>query len=167
MRNLLITSLLAIVLVVLSALAALPATTATQTLTYEVAAIDDIEVSGSPQPLIIDTALAGSEPTCATDSSTTYTITTNGGSNSRKITAQLDSDMPDGLTLCITLAGPAGADTPPSKVTLTTTPTNAVTSIDSVAESGLTITYELSATIAAGVVDSATKTVTLTITASP
>lgn len=166
MLKLFVTGLMTVTLVALLALAALPAATDTQTITYEVAAINELTVSGSPKPLIINTANAGSEPISVTDASTTYAITTNGGNNSRKITAQLDSDMPDGLTLCITLLGPTGADTPPTDVILTTTPTNVVTCINSVAQNGLTITYTLSAAATGGVVNPATKTVILIITSS-
>ena len=49
-------------------------------------------------------------------------------------------------------------------MTLSTTVEDLVTGISAVAESGLTITYTLSATIAAGVVAQAQKTVTLTLT---
>ncbi len=166
MRKLSVTGFITITLIALLALAALPAAMATQTLSYQVAAINELTVSGSPQPLIINTADAGSEPTSVTDASTTYAITTNGGNNSRKITAQLDSDMPTGLTLCITLSGPAGADTPPTNVVLTTTPANVVICINSVAQNGLTITYTLSAAATVGVVNPAIKTVTLIITSS-
>ena len=166
MRKLSVTGLMTITLIALLALAALPAATATQTLTYQVAAINELTVSGSPGPLIINTASAGSEPALVTDASTTYAITTNGGNNSRKITAQLDSDMPPGLTLCITLFGPTGADTPPTDVILTTAPADVVICINSVAQSGLTITYTLSAAVTVGVVNPATRIVTLIITSS-
>ena len=166
MRKLSVTGFVTVTLVALLALAALPAATATQTLTYEVAAINELTVSGFPQPLIINTATAGSEPTSVTDASTTYAITTNGGNNSRKITAQLDSDMLVGLTLYITLHAPDGADTTISDVILSMAPTDVVTCINSVAQSGLTITYTLSATVGLGVVNPAIKTVTLTITSS-
>jgi hypothetical protein len=166
MLKLSVTGLMTVTLVVLLALAALPAATDTQTITYQVAAINELTVSGSPEPLIINTANAGSEPISVTDASTTYAITTNGGNNSRKITAQLDSDMRDGLTLCITLLGPTGADTPPTDVILTTTPANVVTCINSVAQNGLTITYTLSAAATVGVVNQAIKTVILIITSS-
>ncbi len=166
MRKLSVTGFLTVTLVTLLALAALPAATDTQTIAYEVAAINELTVSGSPEPLIINTATAGSEPTSVTDASTTYAITTNGGNNSRKITAQLDSDMPNGLTLCITLSGPTGADAPPTDVILTTAPADVVTCINSVAQNGLTITYTLSAAATVGVVNPAIKTVTLTITSS-
>ena len=167
MRKLPVTGFITVTLVALLALAALPATTAEQTLSYQVEAINEITVSGSPASLVINTVTTvGSEPTSVTDASTTYAITTNGGNNSRKITAQLDSDMPVGLTLYITLDAPDGADTTISDVILSMAPTDVVTCINSVAQSGLTITYTLSATVGLGVVNPAIKTVTLTITSS-
>ncbi|MCK4245911.1 hypothetical protein KAX14_01595, partial [Candidatus Bipolaricaulota bacterium] len=72
MRKLPVTGFITVTLVALLALAALPAATDTQTITYEVAAINELTVSGSPEPLIINTATAGSEPTSVTDASTTY-----------------------------------------------------------------------------------------------
>jgi len=166
MRNLLVTVFLVATLVIVSAVAALPATTAEQTLSYQVEAINEIAVSASPVSLIINTAGAGSEPSSVMDATTTYAITTNGGINSRKITAQLDSDMPAGLTLCITLAPPTGADAMISDVVLSMTPADVVGCINSVAQSELTITYTLSTNVAVGVVNPATRTITLIITAS-
>lgn len=49
-------------------------------------------------------------------------------------------------------------------MTLTTDAANAVTSIDTEAASAKTITYKFSATMAAGVISSTSKTVTLTLT---
>jgi len=64
--------------------------------------------------------------------------------------------------LSLTAAAPSGASAA-GKVSLTATAGDLVTGITQVAESGLTLTYELDAEVTAGVVPSATKTVTLTI----
>jgi hypothetical protein len=136
---------------------------ATQSVSYEVTAINEIEVSGDPGALVVNTAVAGSEPTADTDNTTTWDITTNGGTDGKKLTVVIDTDMPANTTLEINLTAPTDA-TSSGDVTLSTTVMNAVTLIDSVAESGLSITYTLSATIAAGVVSQASKTVTLTLT---
>jgi hypothetical protein len=136
---------------------------ATQLVSYEVTAINEIEVSGDPAALVVNTATAGSEPTDDTDNTTTWDITTNGGTDGKKLTGAIDTDMPANTTLKINLTAPTGA-TSSGDVTLSTTAADAVTLIDSVAESGLSITYTLSATIAAGVVAQASKTVTLTLT---
>jgi hypothetical protein len=137
-----------------------PATT--QTVTYAVSAINEISVSGNPGALTVAMATAGSAPNAVTDATTTYAITTT--EVTRKITGAINTDMPAGVTLSVTLAAPAGA-TSAGKKALTSVATDLVTAISKLNESAKTITYELSATSAAGVVPSATKTVTLTITA--
>ena len=138
--------------------------TATQTVTFEVQAIDEISASGDPGALTISTATAGSQPTDATDNSTTYAVTTNGAN--KKITGEIDSNMPANTTLQVNLAAPTGGSSA-GDVSLSTTAADVVTGVTGVAESGLGITYTLSATIAAGVVASDTRTVTLTLTDGP
>jgi len=128
--------------------------------TLEVQAINQIAFNGSPS-LVISSATAGSAPTSAT-ASATYDITTN--DTDRKITAQLDSDTPAGVTLSASLAAPSGA-TSAGAVPLTMTAQDVVTGINTVSASGLGVTYTLSATAAAGVLPSATRTVTYTIIA--
>ncbi len=134
-----------------------------QTVSYEVSAINEFSVSGSPSAMNVSAAIAGSEPNEVSDATTTYAITTNGGTDAKKITAGINTAMPSGVTLKINLAAPAGATSLNDvDISNATAAVNVVTAIDSIAESGKTITYKLSATIAAGVV-SDSKTVTLTI----
>ena len=144
---------------------ALAADNASQTVTYSVSAINEISVSGDPASLDITTATAGSDPNQVTDSSTTYSISTNG--TDKKITAELDTDVAAGLTLEINLADPdgGGSATSAGDVTLTSSAADCVTSITGLAASAKTITYKFSATMAAGVVGSTGKTVTLTVVA--
>jgi len=132
----------------------------TQTVTYEVQAINEIAVSGDPGALIVSTATAGSEPDEVTDATTTYDITTNG--TGKKITGAIDTAMPANTTLKINLAAPTGG-TSAGDVALTVVAADLVTGITTLAETAKTITYKFSATVAAGVVASASKTVTLTI----
>ncbi|HEX2080170.1 MAG TPA: hypothetical protein VHG08_20885 [Longimicrobium sp.] len=136
------------------------AQTATQTVSYEVTAINEISVTGSPS-LVINDATAGSGLTSATASGT-YAITTN--QTNRKITAQLDTNMPSGVTLAVTLAAPTGG-TSAGAVSLSTTAQDVVTGVSNANQSGLSIGYTLSATVAAGVVPAGNRTVTYTITA--
>jgi hypothetical protein len=136
------------------------AQTAEQMVTYEVAPVDQITVTGSPS-LVINAATAGTGLTSASASGS-YAITTNG--TGRKITASLDTDMPDDVTLTVSLAAPSGA-TSAGTVTLDNTARDVVTGITEVNQSGLSITYGLSATVAAGVVPQGNKQVTYTITA--
>jgi len=142
-------------------LAVLAATTAENTVSYQVEPISEISVSGNPAVLIVNAATAGSVPTTVTDATTTYSYTAN---QTRKITAALNTAMPSGVTLKIHLVAPTGG-TSVGDVTLTTGSADVVTGIPTVNETGKTITYMLSATVAAGVVASAQKTVTLTVLA--
>ena len=132
----------------------------TQTVTYEVQAINEITVSGNPGALVISTATAGSQPTAATDATTSYSVTTNG--TNKKITGSIDTAMPANTSLLVTLTAPTGGSSA-GQVALSTTAQDLVTGISTLAESGLTISYEFTADAAAGVVASSTKTVTLTV----
>jgi hypothetical protein len=133
---------------------------ASQDVTIEVQAINELAFTGSPS-LVISSASAGSAPTSAT-ANATYAITTN--ESNRKITAQLDADLGSELTLTANLAAPSGA-TSAGATALGLTAQDVVTGINPVNASGLNVTYTLTATAAAGVVSAATHTVTYTITA--
>jgi hypothetical protein len=133
---------------------ALAANTTTQTVTFEVQAIDNIAVSGVPSL----TAEVGSSDT---DNSSTYDIVTN--SAGKKITGSIDTAMPANTTLEINLAAPTGA-TSLGDVELSPAPADLVTDIPVISESGLTITYTLTAAIGALPVGTDDRTVTLTIT---
>jgi hypothetical protein len=137
------------------------AQTATQTVTFEVQAINQIAVTGSPS-LTIATAVAGNAPTAATAAGA-YAITTN--QSNRKITASLNAGMPAGVTLSVALAPPAGASAPASPVALSTSDQDVVTAVSLLNQAALSINYTLSATAAAGVVPSGSRTVTYTVTA--
>lgn len=143
----------------LSAAGVAQAQTAAQNVTFQVNAINQISVTGSPS-LTINTATAGSAPTAAT-ASATWAVTTN--QTGAKITASINSNMPAGLTLSANLGAPAGA-TSAGATTLSSTSVDMVTGITKIAEGALSIGYSLSATAAAGVVSSASRTVTYTIT---
>lgn len=133
-------------------------TTATQSVSFEVAAINEISVSGSPT-LTVDTATNGViEPA---EDTATYNITTN--TTGKKITAMIDSAMPTGLTLKVKLDAPTTEATSLGDVELDTSANDVVTGISKVAASGLTITYTLEATAEAEV-GSGSRTVTFTLT---
>ncbi|OJU80004.1 MAG: hypothetical protein BGO10_06855 [Chlamydia sp. 32-24] len=140
------------------------ATTATATVTYTIGAISAITVSGNPGPLNVNAAVAGSPPSSATDSTTTYSVTTNG--TNMKITGSVGAALPTGVSLAVTLAAPSGA-TSAGAVNLTTTAQNLVTGLTGVAASALGITYALTATAAAVPVSGATAVVTYTIVQGP
>lgn len=137
------------------------AQTATQVVTFEVQAINQIAVTGTPS-LTISAAVAGVAPT-SVSAAASYAITTN--ESNRKITAVLDADMPSGVTLSIDMAAPALNGSGQGVKPLSTGAQDLVTGISALNESGLAIEYTLSATSAAGVVASDTRTVTFTVEA--
>ena len=133
----------------------------TQTVTYSVTAINVIAFLGSPS-VSVTTATAGSQPTSNTDASTgTWAVTTN--QTGSKISGSIASAMPTGLTLSADLAAPSGA-TGAGFLALGTVAVDLVTGITKLAQGSLAASYRLDATAAAGVVSSATKVVTYTIT---
>lgn len=162
MKNTIKSAFAALIIAGLGAGAAYAGDSATQTVTYEVQAINELSVSAATASLTVNSATAGAAPNVATDATTSYAITTN--ETNRKITGAINSNMPSGVTLSVTLAAPTGG-TSAGKQALSTTAVDLVTGIATLNESGKSISYELAATAAAGVVASATKTVTLTITA--
>lgn len=135
-----------------------------QTLTFEVAPINELVLTAETASVTVDAAVAGSAPTSATSADAgTYSITTN--QTGRKITAAIDTDMPAGVTLTVTLASTGG--TSAGAVTLTVAEAgDVVTGISTLNESAQAITYGLTATSAAGVVAPDTTIVTFTITAA-
>ena len=132
----------------------------TQTINFSVAAINQLALSGNTVTLNIVSAAAGSNPTQATDNASTWAVTTN--QSGAKISASLNSDMPSGLTLQVSLGAPAGASSV-GAVTLSSASADLVTGVSQGAASGLAMNYTLDATPTAGVT-SGTRTVTYTIT---
>ncbi len=147
-------------LAVLVAAPAAQAQTATQTVTFAVNAINQIAFVGAPS-LTITTAVAGSAPTSVTDATASWAVTTN--QTGAKITASIPTAMPAGLTLSSSLAAPALA-TSAGFLALGTVAVDLVTGITRLAQGSLGVSYRLDATAAAGVIASATKVVTYTIT---
>ena len=134
----------------------------TQTVSFSVDPVNQMSVSGNPGALTISAAVAGSALTSVTDATTTWAITTN--QTGTKVTAAIDEAMPSGVTLKVNLAAPTLA-TSAGAVTLGTVAADVVTGITKLNETGKTITYTLSATSAAGVVASSSRTVTYTVVA--
>lgn len=147
----------------LGAASAAQAQTATQNVTIQVNAISQIAITGGSPSLTITTATAGSNPTDAT-AAVSWAITTN--QTNQKVTASINAAMPANVTLAVNLVAPTGATSANSQ-TLSTSAVDLVTGISTLAEGGLSATYTLSATPAAGVVASTTRTVTYTVTAGP
>ena len=137
------------------------AQTATQTVTFQVDAINQVAVSGSPS-LTINAAVPGSAPTQVSSTGHTWSVTTN--QTGAKITASIASNMPSGLTLQATLGVGATGATSTGAKTLSTVAQDMVTGITKLNATGLTLGYTLDATAAAGVVTSSSRVVTFTIT---
>jgi hypothetical protein len=144
----------------LAATTALRAQTATQTVTFQVDPINQVGVTGTPS-LLINAAVPGSAPTSVTSTGNTWAVTTN--QTGAKITGSIASNMPAGLTLSANLGAPSGATSAGLK-SLSTVAVDLVTTITKLNASGLSLTYQLDATAAAGVISSATRVVTFTIT---
>lgn len=134
--------------------------TNSQTVTYTISGVNSLTISGNPAPMTIGGAVAGSQPMSASDSSTTYNLTTN--NVGQRITASLNTAMPSNVTLAMRLAAPAGASSAGS-VVLSTSAQNFVTSVSQVSQSNLTITYTLSATVAAAPQGPLTRMITFTL----
>ena len=147
-------------LLVVAAAASAKAQTATQTVTFQVDAINQVAVSGTPT-LAISAAVAGGAPTSVTSTGNTWAVTTN--QTGAKITASIGSAMPTGVTLSANMAAPSGG-TSAGYLSLGTTAVDLVTGITKLNASGLSLSYKLDATSAAGVVSSTTRVVTYTIT---
>jgi hypothetical protein len=109
--------------------------------------------------MTINAATAGQAPDAVTAAST-YHMTTNG--SDKKITGELDVNMPTGLTLNTTMAAPTGA-TSEGKKSLSTSSVDLVKSITRVRGAGLALNYQAVATVDAEP-DTVVRTVTYTIT---
>ena len=136
----------------------------TQDVTIAVNAISQIAVTGGAQSLTISTATAGSGLNSAS-STVSWAVTTN--QTNQKITASVNSALPAGVTLSVSLQAPTAGGMSTGPNALSTSAADVVTGISTVAEGGIPLTYTLSALPTAGVVASTTRTVTYTITAGP
>ena len=148
-------------IVVLGAAGKANAQTDTNTVTYSVSQVSLVNIAGDVS-LAINTGTAGSGLTSAT-ASTTYAITNNYITSGVKITGSLNTVMPTGTTLTLAVSAPAASGTTAGVKTLTATAQDLVTGIGAVSESGLNMAFTLTATVSAGVISSATKTLTLTL----
>jgi hypothetical protein len=124
-----------------------------------------LSTSGSPAPLVISSATAGSDLVAVTSNAAIYHITVKNAAGIKKITAQLDLPMPAGTSLTAMLSAPLGAVSL-GPVTLDTTPRDVVTNIARVANVAGTITYSFAASVTAGVL-LASRTVTYTVATFP
>jgi hypothetical protein len=146
--------------VILATMPRVAAAQTTQTVQYQVAAINVIAVAGSPT-LVVAAAVPGSAPTPATSSGLTWAVTTN--QSNAKITARINAAMPAGMSLTANLEAPTGGSLSTGTKTLTTTAQDMVTGLTRVAQGGMDIIYVFTAAVTVGPT-SGTRTVTYTIT---
>jgi len=133
---------------------------AQQTVNIAVRSIDILEVSGNPGDLVIN-KMPGEYPNNVIDNSTSYNITTNG--INRKITGNVDVTTPTNCSLKIKLEAPTGASSRGDVVLSEVFASELVTGIDTLTESGLSITYTFSATIDTDIFGPLPRTVTFTL----
>jgi hypothetical protein len=126
-----------------------------------------LTTAGTPGLLRINTAVAGSEPIAVSTSGGTYTLTTPTPNRTYAITGQVNANLPTGVTLTVSLAAPGQGSVSLGAVALDVTGRNLVTGIRKNMSVTQSITYQLSATAAAGVVPLSSRTVTLTIIQYP
>ena len=154
----------------------------TQTFNYTIPAVDVIAASGAAT-INLTAPAAGAVFAVGSSSTTTLAFTTNNGTL-RNITAALDSAMPIGTQLVLKPSGGTrttdnltftGGTTPAfvTSATLTTTAARLVTGTGAtggfkqVAYTGVTLTYELTASLeATPQITNATRTITFTVIAN-
>jgi len=136
----------------------------TTTINYSVAAINELNMRDIAFTLSIEEATAGQELT-PMHVEGLYDLTTNCALDSKKMTAQINTNMPSGVVLALGIEAATGALSS-SIASLTSTPQNCMTGIDATAQSDLRLNLDLQATVSAGVVPSASKTLTVTLTDS-
>jgi len=95
--------------------------------------------------------------------STTWTITTNVGLNTKKITARLNKDLSEGSKLALNLI-PNNNISFTNSQTLNTIPKNIVTGIDSIGINHLNIIYQFSVTANIKTISRQTRSVIMTMT---
>ncbi|WP_139191904.1 hypothetical protein [Thiocapsa roseopersicina] len=162
-----LTALAAAMGMVMSAGAFADTGTATQTFDYQVDEVAVIALDGAAPSLIITNAnvTAGATELLSTASSgNSWAVTSNAGDNAKKLVAELSAAMPTGVSLLVNVGGTTAGVSVPAELSLATTKADVVTGIDSVGQTGMPITYQLKATLAAGEVgNNADNTVIYTI----
>ncbi len=136
---------------------------ANQLVTLEVKVVNKINISGPISLTIDDVIPGGADLQPVSNNLTSYNITHN-GSAVGKITAAINSPLPAGITLQLTLASTLGTSKGIQNISNATTAIDVVDGINQGKDATQMITYNFSATPEAGVFTSTTKTVTLTIT---
>ncbi|MFH1452763.1 MAG: hypothetical protein ABIH00_02130 [Armatimonadota bacterium] len=139
--------------------AAFAGSTDTQTVYFEIDAINEIAFDAD-ETLTINSATAGSEPDL--DSVVCqYAITTNETAG-KKITGALNANMPASTGLMVTAGAPSTGSSA-GQVTLNATAASLVTSIETVAQGSINYTLTLDADVAAGLPADGSRVITFTL----
>ena len=137
----------------------------TAVVTYEVESITQLGLAGAASVTIVAGTAGQGLPSVIDSTGVTYDITNNAGADSKKLIGKINTSMPANTVLSVNVTAPSGALSA-DFVALTTSDQDLVTGIDNVNEAGVAISFKLEATVAAGIVASATKTFTMTVVAS-
>ncbi len=107
-----------------------------------------------PVSMTVTTAVAGSNPTNATDGTSTYALDTKSGTGFTRITARVTPALPAGTTLFVNLPSPGGIVLSAGTVALTTAAQPVLTNLpnSNTRHRSTPINYTLSATPSAGVI---------------
>ncbi|MFH1452504.1 MAG: hypothetical protein ABIH00_00810 [Armatimonadota bacterium] len=154
--------LIVLIAIAFMSAAAFAGSTDTQTVYFEIDAINEIAFDAD-ETLTINAATAGSEPdedsvVCK------YAITTN-DTTGKKITGALNVNMPTATMINIETDAPSTGSTAGEK-TLNTTAQDLVTSIETVAQSSINYTLYLDANVNAGLPADGSRVITFTLTDS-
>lgn len=134
------------------------------TINYEVAAINEIELADLAFNVAVDHVdAAGANPVSNTVNSS-YSITTNCSSNSKKMTIATSENFPSFVYLGVTVGAPAGAAG--STKWVSSTSQDAVTGIDAVVQNGISMNMYMIAWPEAGIISSSSLSLILTLTDS-
>ncbi|MFH1453883.1 MAG: hypothetical protein ABIH00_07880 [Armatimonadota bacterium] len=146
--------LIALVAIVFLAGAAFAGSTDTQTIYYEIDAINEISFDTNIT-MTVNAATAGSQPAEVSVCSLEYNITTN--ETGKKLTGQLNANMPGNTTLKVNVDG--------GEVALSTTANNLYTNISTMVTAGdWYYSFSFRATVAAGLPPDGSRVVTYTLT---
>jgi hypothetical protein len=149
-----------------------------QSITVQVDAINAFTITGTPSlHLTSSDVVAGATSTLSHSdaSSVTYAYTSNdvgsvsdgaGGFKGKSFVASMPA-IGTGFALLVTAQSPGGGGTSAGETEIGTTNTPLVTGIQPVNSTGKTLTYKLTATVAAGTLSSTARTVTFTIIDTP
>lgn len=135
------------------------------TVTYEVTAITQLNLNGAASLTIVAGTAGAGLPSVFDATGVTYDITNNAGAASMKLVGKINTDMPAGTALSVDVTAPLGAESE-GLIALTTADQDLVLAIGNVDEALVAMSFKLEATVAAGVIASASKTFTMTVIGS-